>query len=760
MPANPSSPSSTDQLEELAGLLELMTAILRRFAGLGEQDIDAAIDEALASIGGFAGVDRSYLFTIDGELINNRHEWCASGVAPEIQNLQQVPYDTIHWWRPRLEAGESIYIPLVAALPGERTAERELLEVQGIQSLIVVPLMAPERVHGFIGFDSVREPRVWSRQAILLLRAVADVIIGGVLRHNALQALRHSEQRFGTLVRRASDVVMIIDEDSHLHYLGPSARRVLGWEEAPASRPCYLDSVHPEDRELVRLALQRAATLPGEHVEIGDHRLRGGDDSFIWCQATATDLSADPAIGGTVINTHDISRRKQAEQTLRHRAMHDALTALPNRALLTDRLEQLLLQAQRFGHQVGVIFIDLDRFKLINDSIGHHAGDQLLVDAARRLLDHIALGDTIARFGGDEFVVLLQGEDRSREEMLGEAERLLALLARPFLVGGREYPITASAGIVISDGFASPRDLLRDADAAMYKAKEQGGARLQCFDGSLRRRLLERVSMAHDLRDSETRGELRLLYQPVLGTQTGELVGVEALLRWDHPKRGLIPPSEFIPVAEETGLIVPIGAWVLEQALAQLRRWLDALDDEAEFSVAINLSSMQLQSPGLATLIEEALRKHRIPPHLLALELTESMVMDDAESSSDTLYRLRELGIELAIDDFGTGYSSLAYLRHLPITLLKIDRSFIWAMADSDRDRRIVGVICALGRELGMKTIAEGIETEAQLEMLRGLRCDLVQGFHLMRPTTAAVIAEQLALRQRRASGSGAPETR
>jgi EAL domain-containing protein (putative c-di-GMP-specific phosphodiesterase class I) len=207
-------------------------------------------------------------------------------------------------------------------------------------------------------------------------------------------------------------------------------------------------------------------------------------------------------------------------------------------------------------------------------------------------------------------------------------------------------------------------------------------------------------------------------------------------------------------------LELPIGAWVLEQALAQLRRWLDTLDDEAEFSVAINLSSMQLQSPGLARLIEEALRKHRIPPHLLALELTESMVMDDAESSSDTLYRLRELGIELAIDDFGTGYSSLAYLRHLPITLLNIDRSFIWAMADSDRDRRIVGVICALGRELGMKTIAEGIETEAQLEMLRGLRCDLVQGFHLMRPTTAAVIAEQLALRQRRASGSGAPETR
>ena len=748
----PHDPSNQDKLAELTGLLELMTAILRRFAGLGDQAIDAGIDEALASIGHFAGVDRSYMFLVDGEYLNNSHEWCAPGITPEIHNLQQVPWNTIQWWRPRLESGESIYIPSVADLPEMRAAERELLAAQGIQSLIVVPLMGPDEIKGFIGFDSVREHRTWSEQASLLLRAIADVIIGGLLRCDALQALHQSEQRFSTLVRRASDVVMIVGQDSCLRYLGPSACQILGWDEQPAPQTRYLDAVHPDERERVYDALKRAAGLPGERVNIADHRLRGRDDHYIWCQATATDLSADPNIRGIVINAHDISRRKEAEQSLRHRALHDDVTALPNRVLLNERLNQLLLQAQRFGHQVGVLFIDIDSFKLINDAIGHHAGDQLLVDAAQRLQNHLVLGDTIARFGGDEFVVLLQGEQRSQEAMLIEAERLIEVLTPPFIVGGREHLITASAGLVVSSGFDSPGDLLRDADAAMYVAKERGGARVQCFDAALRTRLLERISIAHDLRDCESRGELRVQYQPLFTASGRRLVGTEALLRWEHPTRGLVSPGDFIPVAEETGLIVPIGTWVLDESLRQLRCWLDDLndlDDQSDLSIAVNLSSLQLQSPGIVTRVEEMLHRHRIPPHRLVLELTESMVMNDAESSSGTLHQLRELGVALAIDDFGTGYSSLAYLRRLPINLLKIDRSFIEAMTDSERDRRVVAVICSIGHELGMETIAEGIETESQLEMLRGMRCDLVQGFHLGRPTTPEAIAKLLALRQR-----------
>jgi diguanylate cyclase (GGDEF)-like protein/PAS domain S-box-containing protein len=725
-----------------------MTAILRQFAGLADEDFDVGIQDALASIGRFAGVDRSYLFLIDGAYMDNTHEWCAPGIQPEIENLQQVPFDTIAWWQPRLRRGESIYIPSVAALPKERAAERELLAAQGIQSLIVVPLMGPEQLHGFIGFDSVRRPRSWAEPAKLLLRAVADTLIGALLRRDALAALQQSERRFRTLVRRSSDVVMILDADGGLRYLGPSALSILGWDDHCSSPKRYLDAVHPEDRELVSDALVRAVEAKGEHITIGDHRLRCcGDDSYIWCQTTATDLRDDHAIAGIVINAHDISRRKEAERELQHRAMHDALTSLPNRALLDDRLEQLLLHKQRFGGQVGVVFIDLDNFKLVNDSVGHRAGDQLLLDAATRLSDEIALGDTVARFGGDEFVILLDGgEQRTPASMVREAERLLEVLTHPFRVAGRAYSITASAGLAVSNGFASPHDLLRDADAAMYQAKYKGGARLQCFDAPLRARLLARVDMEHDLRGSETRGELSLLYQGVFNVHDLKLRGSEALLRWTHPQRGSVSPGEFIPVAEETGLIVPIGLWALDSALQQLRSWIDGFESAAEMTLAINLSARQLVAPGLALQIETALNRHRIPAAKLALELTESAVMNEIESGTRALHDLRELGVTLAIDDFGTGYSSLAYLRDLPIDVLKIDRSFVDAMLRSERDRHIIAVITALGQKLGMTTVAEGVEHEAQLRTLRVLGCDRVQGFHLMRPEPPAAMAQRLTI--------------
>jgi len=629
----PPDPSSQDTLQELNGLLELMTAVLRRFADLGDCDIDTGIEEALASIGHFAGVDRSYLFTIDGDYINNRHEWCAQGITPEIANLQQVPYATVGWWQSRLAAGETVYVPSVADLPEERSPEREILGAQGIQSLIVVPLMGPDRVHGFIGFDSVREPRAWSEQAILLLRAVADVIISGLLRREAAQALHHS-------------------------------------------------------------------------------------------------------------------------------AMHDALTSLPNRALLNDRLSRMLARARRFGDKVGVLFIDLDHFKLVNDATGHDTGDKLLIEAARRLSDQLALPDTIARFGGDEFVVLLHGEERSQEAMIAEAERLLEILGEPFVIDRAAYRITASAGFVASRGNDSPQDLLRDADAAMYVAKERGGGQVHCFNSALRTRLLKRLRIAHELHDCETRGELKLQYQPFFTPHGAQVLGVEALLRWQHPTRGLIPPDEFIPIAEETGLIVPIGKWVLDQALRQLRRWLDLVGDSCALSVAVNLSPLQLQSPDIAGLIEASLQRHRISARRLVLELTESMVMNDADGSRSSMHRLQELGVALAIDDFGTGYSSLAYLRHLPISILKIDRSFIQAMTQSERDGRVVAIICSLGQELGMTTIAEGIESAGHLDMLRGMRCDLAQGFWLMRPSEPQAISDLLLSQQGELflfGGEGAP---
>lgn len=731
--------STPDEQTELIGLLELMTSILRRFADMADQEVDAGIDDALASIGTFAGVDRSYLFQIDADLarIHNTHEWCAPGIAPEIDNLRDLPFDTIHWWRPRLLRGESIYIPKIQALPDARAEERELLRAQGIQSLIVVPLMAPERLRGFLGFDSVRRQRRWSQAANLLLRAVADIIVGGLARHEAFTALAQSEERFRTLVRRSSDVVMILGADTRLRYLGPSAESVLDWPVAERAGTRYLDAVHPDDAAAVGDLLDPAASAGAAQPQLmlPDHRVRAGDGGWRWCSAVATDLHADAVIGGMVLNLHDITRRKEAELALQHQALHDPLTALPNRALLADRLAHALLLARGSGQHIGVLFMDLDDFKLINDSIGHRAGDALLMAMARRLREALEPQDTVTRFGGDEFVVVLEHRGADPAAIGAAADRLLRLVAAPLRIEGREYNVTASAGLVISAGDESADELLRDADAAMYRAKAQGGGQVQRFDAPMRAALLKRVELGRALRGSEHRGELALAYQPVFDTQEHRLVAVEALLRWPGAPVSAAP-TDFIPVAEETGLIVPIGAWVLDQALAQLRRWLNAQPQRPGIvpSMAVNLSVHQLMAPELEQMVAAALERHNIPPWLLSLEVTETAFMTEAQGAIEALERLRALGVRIAIDDFGTGWSSLAYLRNLPVDALKIDRAFVQAMPQSERDRRIVGVIVNLGREMGLTTIAEGIETDAQLALLRQLGCEGVQGFGLMPP--------------------------
>jgi diguanylate cyclase (GGDEF)-like protein/PAS domain S-box-containing protein len=741
-----------DEQAELIGLLRLMTSILRRFADVADQDIDAGINDALASIGTFAGVDRSYIFLADADLalIHNTHEWCAPGITPELESLRDVPFDTISWWRPRLLRGESVYIPDVQGLPEARADERAILARQGIQSLIVVPLMGADRLRGFLGFDSVQRRREWSEAANLLLRAVADVIIGGLMRHEAYTALARSEERFRTLVRGSSDVVMILDADTRVCYLGSSAESVLGWHAATRTGERYIAFVHADDLPAVGALLEpeRLTEAAPDHVVLPDHRVISADGGWRWCSATVTDLRADPAIGGIVLNAHDITRRKEAELALQHQALHDPLTALPNRALLADRLRHALLLARRRGQPLGVMFIDLDDFKLINDSLGHRAGDQLLMDAAKRLADALEPEDTVARFGGDEFVVVFERGTATAASLTAAAERLLAVLARPFRIGKREYAISASAGLVVSNGEAGVDELLRDADAAMYRAKARGGARVQPFDATMRAQLLRRVDLARALRGSESRGELTLHYQPLFATQDRSLVGVEALLRWPGGAGERAPPLEFIPIAEETGLIVPIGAWVIEQALAQLRAWLDAAPPAAgrlPCGVSVNLSVHQLAAPGLEQTVAEALARHGLPARLLCLELTESAFMTEAQSGIDVLRRIRALGVRIAIDDFGTGYSSLAYLRDLPVDELKIDRAFVRSMVESERDRRIVNVIVALGREMGLCTVAEGIETDAQLAVLRQLGCDRVQGFGLLEPAPAAAITSLLA---------------
>jgi diguanylate cyclase (GGDEF)-like protein len=424
--------------------------------------------------------------------------------------------------------------------------------------------------------------------------------------------------------------------------------------------------------------------------------------------------------------------RKRSEIELAHLALHDPLTALPNRTLFLDRLTVSLDRSRRTGAPVAVLFLDVDSFKLINDSLGHPAGDELLRVLADRFRRMLRPMDTVARFGGDEFTFLFEQLEGEREAVL-IAERISHSASLPLSLGDGETTVTVSIGIaMVTDPSVAPDHVIRDADTAMYRAKELGGSRFELFDESSRQRAMERIELEGALRLAVERSELRVHYQPrvSLNGNTG-LVGFEALVRWEHPQRGLIEPSEFISVAEETGLIVPIGEWVLEQALSQVRRWRQA---RPEMTISVNLSSRQLQDPGLAARLAAATDESGADPGVVCLEVTEDTVEHNPELASRTLAALRQIGFKLAIDDFGMGHSSLQSLRHLPVDTLKIHESFVASLGSAPGDVAIVGAVVELGHALGLSVVAEGVETDAQLAYLRDLGCDGAQGFLFSRP--------------------------
>jgi diguanylate cyclase (GGDEF)-like protein len=424
-----------------------------------------------------------------------------------------------------------------------------------------------------------------------------------------------------------------------------------------------------------------------------------------------------------------------------HRVLHDPLTDLPNRTLFFDRLELALARLRRHQTSIAVLFIDLDNFKVVNDSLGHSAGDKLLVELGGRLRCAIRPSDTIARFGGDEFVVLCEDITDARDAVL-VGERIIEATANPFTLEGREMYVTTSVGVALAIGSdATPETLLRDADAAMYRAKERGPGRVEVFDEAMRTRILERLDLENGLRRALHNDEFLVYYQPEVSMSDSRMVAVEALVRWEHPERGLLEPIDFIPLAEETGLIVEIGAWVLQQACAQVAKWRAAGTD---LGVAVNVSARQLAHPDLVDVVRAALESTGLPAEALCLEITESAVMRDPESALATLAQIKRLGVKIAIDDFGVGFSSLSQLKELlPLHALKVDRSFISGIADDDRNSAIVAAVVMMATTLGVTAIAEGVETEAQVVQARALGCDLSQGFFFTQPEPAAVLAQR-----------------
>src|SRR5256714_560071 len=447
---------------------------------------------------------------------------------------------------------------------------------------------------------------------------------------------------------------------------------------------------------------------------------------------------ATGAITGAIGVSHDITQRTRAEAALQHQAFHDALTGLPNRALFLDRLEHALARAHRQAGAVGVLFLDLDRFKLVNDSLGHAAGDLLLVAVAARLKGCLREEDSVARFGGDEFAILL-GEVDEVSMTLRTAERIIQALDAPFHLDGHDVVTATSIGIVTSTPQHTPPDMLRDADVALYRAKNRGRGRYEVFDETMNAQALERLELEADLRGALERGEFTVYYQPKIALATGRVEGMEALGRWQHPRRGLVSPAAFIPLAEETGLIRPLGQWVLEEACRQTKRWHEQMRG-LTLVTSVNLSARQFQQPTLVEDVAAALRQSGVDPGCIQLEITESVAMEDAEAAVTTLQQLKALGIQLAIDDFGTGYSSLAYLKRFPVDELKIDRAFVSGLGRDSEDASIVNAVASLGHALNLSIVAEGIETIEEARQVHALGCEVGQGYYFAKPMARAEV--------------------
>ena len=545
------------------------------------------------------------------------------------------------------------------------------------------------------------------------------------------QTAKETEARFRSLVQHSSDVFAILDPMGIIRYVSPAAERVFGTSAERMMNRTLAELVHEADRGAYEAHFSASLMGSLSTSHIGCRMIRT-DGEWMRTEVVATNLLADPNVNGIVLTIRDVTERVTLEEHLRHQALHDPLTGLGNRALFQDRVAHGLARAERTNDEVAVVFLDLDNFKEINDSLGHAAGDAVLVQTANRLRTCLRDSDTAARFGGDEFAILLE-QTRGEFEVMDVANRISAALARPLQVEGKDVDLNASIGIARAQPQQSADEVLRNADVAMYHAKSRGKSCAVLYESGMHAAVLDRIELQSDLRKAIERSELALVYQPIVELGTQQIIGAEALVRWNHPYRGLVSPMDFIPLAEETGLIVEIGEWVLQTAAADAAKW-PVPPRQQPVTITVNLSARQMVDGNFIDIVKRVLQTTTLDSNRLVLELTESMLVGRNTETLALLHRIRALGVRLAIDDFGTGYSSLGYLAQYPLDVLKIDRSFVQGMEHGPNGRALASAVVALGRSLKLKVVAEGIERAEQEWDLLNLGCDYGQGYLYSKP--------------------------
>jgi diguanylate cyclase (GGDEF)-like protein/PAS domain S-box-containing protein len=558
--------------------------------------------------------------------------------------------------------------------------------------------------------------------------------------------LGNPEARYRALIEHIPAVTYIdaVDEVSSAVYMSPQVERMLGYapEEWLVDPSFFLKLLHPGDRERV-LAENERTNRSGEPFDM-EYRLTSCDGRIIWVRDEAVLVKdGDRPLYWQGVMT-DVTERKALEERLRHQALHDHLTGLPNRTLLMDRVSHALVRAERRETKVAVLFMDLDNFKYVNDSLGHEAGDRLLVEVAERLRDCLRAEDTVARLGGDEFAILLEDLEREQEAS-AVAGQVAQTLQPPILIDDREIFVTTSIGVAFGTCREDrPEVLLREADVAMYRAKAGGKDHHAVYQPEMGELSSQRLTLEGDLRRALEREELKVYYQPKVLVETGKIVALEALTRWEHPERGLLLPTDFVPLAEETRLIIPIGWWVLEEACRQVKEWQKLYPSDPPLAVNVNLSARQFYDPDLVRKVAGVLEETALDPSSLVLEITEGTAMEEAFSTTATLGALKGLGVKLAIDDFGTGYSSLSYLKRFPVDAIKIDRSIVEGLGRDRGDSAIVSATITLAHALGLEVIAEGVETDEEATELQALGCNFGQGYYWWTPQPAGETAALL----------------